>query len=145
MSVSTHLQITKPVFKKHYKQLKENSVICRCSEKRTNKLISSCEEDRLPVTECNAVFGKTFQLADSINKPENDLKRLEDETTRLEAEDQDLNQRAIRQLRKLLLTLNQMSKIIKEIRLAQGEEMEFHKYLSDLFSHVIRTIAKLTR
>ena len=33
-------------------------------------------------------------------------------------------------------------KIIKEIRLAQEEEMEFHKYLSDLFSHVIRALTK---
>ena len=33
-------------------------------------------------------------------------------------------------------------KIMKEIRLSQEEEMEFHKYLSDLFSHVIRALTK---
>ena len=35
-------------------------------------------------------------------------------------------------------------KTIKEIRLAQEEEMEFHKYLSDLFSHVVRALTKAT-
>ena len=136
----SHSKLLTTFMKKHTGKVKGEFDTISSLEKRTNKIIDSCEEDRLPVTDCIAALGKTSQLADSIQQQENDLKRLKDETSRLEAEDQDLN--------KKLVGLEKSSdfesnvKIIKEIRLAQEEEMEFHKYLSDLFSHVIRALTK---
>ena len=136
----SHSKLLTTFMKKHTGKVKGEFDTISSLEKRTNKIIDSCEEDRLPVTDCIAALGKTSQLADSIQQQENDLKRLKDETSRLEAEDQDLN--------KNLVGLEKSSdfesnvKIIKEIRLAQEEEMEFHKYLSDLFSHVIRALTK---
>ena len=136
----SHSKLLTTFMKKHTGKVKGEFDTISSLEKRTNKIIDSCEEDRLPVTDCIAALGKTSQLADSIQQQENDLKRLKDETSRLEAEDHDLN--------KKLVGLEKSSdfesnvKIIKEIRLAQEEEMEFHKYLSDLFSHVIRALTK---
>ncbi|HET6715720.1 MAG TPA: hypothetical protein VFG90_01225, partial [Nitrososphaeraceae archaeon] len=123
----SHSKLLTTFMKKHTGKVKGEFDTISSLEKRTNKIIDSCEEDRLPVTDCIAGLGKTSQLADSIQQQENDLKRLKDEISRLEAEDQDLN--------KKLVGLEKSSdfesnvKIIKEIRLAQEEEMEFHKYL----------------
>jgi hypothetical protein len=136
----SHSKLLTTFMKKHTGKVKGEFDTISSLEKRTSKIIDSFEEDRLPVTECITVLGKTSQLADSIQQQENDLKRLNDEISRLEAEDQDLN--------KKLVGLEKSSdfesnvKIIKEIKLAQEEEIEFHKYLSDLFSHVIRALTK---
>jgi hypothetical protein len=136
----SHSKLLTTFMKKHTGKVKGEFDTISSLEKRTSKIIDSFEEDRLPVTECITVLGKTSQLADSIQQQENDLKRLKDETSRLDAEDLDLN--------KKLVGLEKSSdfesnvKIIKEIKLAQEEEMEFHKYLSDLFSHVIRALTK---
>ena len=136
----SHSKLLTTFMKKHTGKVKGEFDTISSLGKRTSKIIDSFEEDRLPVTECITVLGKTSQLADSIQQQENDIKRLKDEISRLEAEDQDLN--------KKLVGLEKSSdfesnvKIIKEIRLAQEEEMEFHKYLSDLFSHVIRALTK---
>jgi hypothetical protein len=136
----SHSKLLTTFMKKHTGKVKGEFDTISSLEKRTSKIIDSFEEDRLPVTECITVLGKTSQLADSIQQQEYDIKRLKDEISRLEAEDQDLN--------KKLVGLEKSSdfesnvKIIKEIRLAQEEEMEFHKYLSDLFSHVIRALTK---
>ena len=136
----SHSKLLTTFMKKHTGKVKGEFDTISSLEKRTSKIIDSFEEDRLPVTECITVLGKTSQLADSIQQQEYDIKRQKDEISRLEAEDQDLN--------KKLVGLEKSSdfesnvKIMKEIRLSQEEEMEFHKYLSDLFSHVIRALTK---
>jgi hypothetical protein len=136
----SHSKLLNTFMKKHTGKVKGEFDTITSLEKRTNKIMDSFEEDREPVTDCITVLGKTSQLADSIKQQVEDLKRIKDETSRLEAEDQDLD--------KELIGLEKSSdyesnvKIMKEIRLAQEEEMEFHKYLSDLISHVARALTK---
>ena len=136
----SHSKLLNTFMKKHTGKVKGEFDTITSLEKRTNKIIDSFEEEREPVTDCITVLGRTSQLADSIKQQVDNLKRIKDETSRLEAEDQDLD--------KELIGLEKSSdyeshvKIMKEIRLAQEEEMEFHKYLSDLISHVVRALTK---
>jgi hypothetical protein len=136
----SHSKLLNTFMKKHTGKVKGEFDNITSLEKRTNKIIESFEEERGPVTDCITVLGKTSQLADSIKQQVADLKRIKDETSQLEAEHQDLN--------KELTGLEKSSdyesnvKIMKEIRQAQGEELEFHKYLSDLISHVARALTK---
>jgi hypothetical protein len=136
----SHSKLLNTFMKKHTGKVKGEFDTITSLEKRTNKIIDSFEEKRGPVTDCITVLGKTSQLAESIKQQVDDLKRIKDETSRLESEDQDLN--------KELIGLEKSSdyesnvEIMKEIRLAQEEEMEFRKYLSDLISHIARALTK---
>jgi hypothetical protein len=136
----SHSKLLNTFMKKHTGKVKGEFDTITSLEKKTNKIIDSFEEERQPVTDSITVLGRTSQLADSIQQQENGLKRIKDEISRLEAEDQDLD--------KKLLDLEKSSdyesnvKIMKELKLAHEEEMEFHKYLSDLFSHVVRALTK---
>lgn len=136
----SHSKLLNTFMKKHTGKVKGEFDTITSLEKKTNKIIDSFEEERQPVTDSITVLGRTSQLADSIQQQENGLKRIEDEISRLEAEDQDLD--------KKLLDLEKSSdyesnvKIMKELKLAHEEEMEFHKYLSNLFSHVVRALTK---
>jgi hypothetical protein len=136
----SHSKLLNTFMKKHTGKIKGEFDTITSLEKRTNKIIDSFEEERQPVTNCTTVLGKSSQLVDSIKQQENDLKRIKDEISRLEAEDQDLD--------KKLSALEKSSdyesnvKIMKELKLAHEEEMEFHKYLNDLFSHVVRALTK---
>jgi hypothetical protein len=136
----SHSKLLNTFMKKHTGKVKGEFDTITSLQKRTNKIIDTFEEERGPVTDCIAVLNKTSQLADSIKQGVSDLKRIQDETSRLEAEDQDLN----KELTGLERSSDYASnvKIMKEIRLAQEEEMEFHKYLSDLISHVARALTK---
>jgi hypothetical protein len=136
----SHSKLLNTFMKKHTGKVKGEFDTITSLEKRTNKIIDSFEEERGPVTDCITVLGKTSQLADSIKQQVDDLKRIKNEISRLEAEDQDLN----KELTGLEKSADYESnvKIMKEIRLAQEEEMEFHKYLSDLISHIARALTK---
>lgn len=136
----SHSKLLNTFMKKHTGKVKGEFDTITSLEKRTNKIIDSFEEERGPVTDCITVLGKTSQLADSIKQQVDDIKRIKDETSRLEAEDQDLDKELIGLEKSYDYESN--VKIMKEIRLAQEEEIEFHKYLSDLISHVVRALTK---
>jgi hypothetical protein len=136
----SHSKLLNTFMKKHTGKVKGEFDTITSLEKRTDKIIDTFEEERQPVTDCITVLGKTSQLTDSIKQQVDDLKRIRDETSRMEMEDQDLN----KELNGLEKSSDYESnvKIMKEIRLAQEEELEFHKYLSDLISHVVRALTK---
>jgi hypothetical protein len=92
------------------------------------------------VTNCIAVLNKTSQLVDSLKQQEIDLQKLKAEILRLEAEDQELTIRLSGIERSS--DYETTAKTVEEIKHAQEEEKEFHKSLSDHFSHVSRALTK---
>ena len=136
----SHSKLLTTFMKKHTGKIKGEFDTISSLEKRTDKVIGSFEEDRRPVTDCIAVINKTSQLVDSIKQQEIDLHRLEAEISRLKAEDQDLTKR----LSGLEGSSNfeTTAKTMEEIKLLQEEERQFHKYLSEHFSHLSRALTK---
>lgn len=136
----SHSKLLTTFMKKHTGKIKGEFDIISSLEKHTNKIMDNFEEDRLPVANCIAVLNKTSQMVDSIRQHENELQKLKDEISRLEIEDQDLARKLV-DLEKSS-DFESTSKTIQEIKLAQEEEKEFHKYLGDLFSPVSRALTK---
>jgi hypothetical protein len=136
----SHSKLLTTFMKKHTGKIKGEFDTISSLEKRTGKIMEGFEEDRRPVTNCITVLSKTSQLVDSLKQQEIDLQKLRAEISRLEAQNQEL---AIS-----LSGLERSSdfettaKTMEEIKLAQEEEKEFHKYLSDHFSHVSRALTK---
>lgn len=136
----SHSKLLTTFMKKHTGKIKGEFDTISSLEKRTNKIMEYFEEDRRPVADCITVLTRTSQMVDSVRQQENELQRLEDEISRLEAEAQDL----ARKLDNLERSsdFESASKTVEEIKLAQEEEKDFHKYLGDLFSPVSRALAK---
>ena len=136
----SHSKLLTTFMKKHTGKIKGEFDTISSLEKRTNKIMEYFEEDRRPVANCITVLTRASQMVDSVRQLENELQRLEDEISRLEAEAQDL----ARQLDNLERSsdFESASKTVEEIKLAQEEEKDFHKYLGDLFSPVSRALAK---
>jgi hypothetical protein len=136
----SHSKVLTTFMKKHTGKIKGEFDTISSLEKRTNKIMEYFEEDRRPVADCITVLTRTSQMVDSVRQQENELQRLEDEISRLEAEAQDL----ARKLDNLERSsdFESASKTVEEIKLAQEEEKDFHKYLGDLFSPVSRALAK---
>jgi hypothetical protein len=136
----SHSKLLTTFMKKHTGKIKGEFDTISSLEKRTNKIIESFEEDSQPVENCIIALTKTSQVVDSIRSQEAELQRVEGEISRLEAEAQDL----AKELSDLERSsdFESASKTVQEIKLAQEEEKEFHKYLGDLFSPVSRALAK---
>ena len=136
----SHSKLLTTFMKKHTGKIKGEFDTISSLEKRTNKIMEYFEEDRRPVANCITVLTRASQMVDSVRQQENELQRLEDEISRLEAEAQDL----ARKLDNLERSsdFESASKTVEEIKLAQEEEKDFHKYLGDLFSPVSRALAK---
>jgi DNA repair ATPase RecN len=123
----SHSKLLTTFMKKHTGKIKGEFDTISSLEKRTNKIMEYFEEDRRPVADCITVLTRTSQMVDSVRQQENELQRLEDEISRLEAEAQDL----ARKLDNLERSsdFESASKTVEEIKLAQEEEKDFHKYL----------------
>jgi hypothetical protein len=136
----SHSKLLTTFMKKHTGKIKGEFDTISSLEKRTNKIMEYFEEDRRPVTNCITVLTKSSQIVDSIRSQEAELQKVKDEISRLEAEAQDL----ARKLDNLERSsdFESASKTVEEIKLAEEEEKEFHKYLGDLFSPVSRALAK---
>jgi hypothetical protein len=136
----SHSKLLTTFMKKHTGKIKGEFDTISSLDKRTGKIMEGFEEERRPVTNCIAALSKTSQLVESLKQQEIDLQKLRAEISRLETEDQELTTR--------LSSLERSSdyettaKTMEEIKLAQEEEKEFHKSLSDHFSHVSRALTK---
>ncbi|CAN5273947.1 hypothetical protein BH18THE2_BH18THE2_02400 [soil metagenome] len=136
----SHSKLLTTFMKKHTGKIKGEFDTISSLEKRTGKIMEGFEEDRRPVTDCIAVLSKTSQLVESLKQQEIDLQKLRAEISRLEAEDQKLTTRLSGLERSS--DYETTAKTMEEIKLAQEEEKEFHKSLSDHFSHVSRALTK---
>lgn len=136
----SHSKLLTTFMKKHTGKIKGEFDAISSLEKRTNKIMEYFEEDRRPLSNCIAVLTKTSQMADSMRSQESELQKVKDEISRLEAEAQDLADKLSNLERSSDFDL--ASKTVQEIKLAQEEEKEFHKYLGDLFSPISRALAK---
>jgi hypothetical protein len=136
----SHSKLLTTFMKKHTGKIKGEFDSISSLEKRTDKIMKGFEEDRQPVTNCIAVLNKTSQLVDSLKQQEIDLQKLKAEILRLEAEDQELTIRLSGIERSS--DYETTAKTVEEIKHAQEEEKEFHKSLSDHFSHVSRALTK---
>jgi DNA repair ATPase RecN len=136
----SHSKVLTTFMKKHTGKIKGEFDTISSLEKRTNKIMEHFEEDRRPVADCIKVLTKTSQMLESIRSQEGELQKVKDEISRLEAEAQDLARKLDDVERSS--GFESASKTLHEIKLAQAEEKEFHKYLGDLFSPVSRALAK---
>ena len=136
----SHSKLLTTFMKKHTGKIKGEFDTISSLDKRTGKIMEGFEEERRPVTNCIAVLSKTSQLVDSLKQQEIDLQKLRAEISRLEAEDQELTTRLSGLERSS--DYETTAKTMEEIKLAQEEEKEFHKSLSDHFSHVSRALTK---
>ena len=136
----SHSKLLTTFMKKHTGKIKGEFDTISSLEKRTGKIMEGFEEDRLPVTNCITVLGKTSQLVDSLKQQEIDLQEIRGEISRLEAQNQELTN-SLSGLERSS-DFETTAKTMEEIKLAQDEEKEFHKYLGDHFSHVSRALTK---
>jgi hypothetical protein len=136
----SHSKLLTTFMKKHTGKIKGEFDTISSLEKRTNKIMNSFEEDKRPVKDCIAVLSKTSQLVDSIMQQEIDLQKLKAEISRMEVEDQELTIGLSRL--EGSSDFETTAKTVEEIKRAQEEEKEFHKSLSDHFSHVSRALTK---
>jgi hypothetical protein len=136
----SHSKVLTTFMKKHTGKIKGEFDTISSLEKRTNKIVEYFEEDRRPIEDCIKVLTKTSQMLESIRSQEGELQKVKDEISRLEAEAQDLARKLDDVERSS--DFESASKTLHEIKLAQDEEKEFHKYLGDLFSPVSRALAK---
>jgi DNA repair ATPase RecN len=136
----SHSKLLTTFMKKHTGKIKGEFDTISSLEKRTGKIMEAFEEDRRPVTNCITILSKTSQLVDSIKQQEIDLQKLRAEISRLEAEYQELAN-SLSGLERSS-DFETTAKTMEAIKLAQEEEKEFHKYLSDHFSHVSRALTK---
>jgi hypothetical protein len=136
----SHSKLLTTFMKKHTGKIKGQFDTISSLEKRTGKIMEGFEEDRRPVINCIAVLSKTSQLVDSLKQQENDLQKSKAEISRLEAEDQELTARLSGLERSS--DFETTAKTMEEIKLAQEEEKEFHKSMSEHFSHVSRALTK---
>jgi DNA repair ATPase RecN len=136
----SHNKVLTTFMKKHTGKIKGEFDTISSLEKRTNKVMEYFEEDRRPVADCIKILTKTSQMLDSIHSQEGELQKVQDEISRLEAEAEDLARKLDDVERSS--DFESASKTLHEIKLAQDEEKEFHKYLGDLFSPVSRALAK---
>jgi hypothetical protein len=136
----SHSKVLTTFMKKHTGKIKGEFDTISSLEKRTNKIMEHFEEDRRPVANCIKVLTKTSQMVESIRSQSAELQKVRDEISRLEAEAQDLARKLDDVERST--DFESASKRLQEIKLAQDEEKEFHKYLGDLFSPVSRALAK---
>ncbi len=136
----SHSKVLTTFMKKHTGKIKGEFDTISSLEKRTNKIMEHFEEDRRPVANCIKVLTKTSQMVESIRSQSAELQKVRDEISRLEAEAQDLARKLDDVERST--DFESASKTLQEIKLAQDEEKEFHKYLGDLFSPVSRALAK---
>jgi hypothetical protein len=136
----SHSKLLTTFMKKHTGKIKGEFDTISSLEKRTGKIMEAFEEDRRPVTNCITILSKTSQLVDSIKQQEIDLQKLRAEISRLEAEYQELAN-SLSGLERSS-DFETTAKTMEAIKLAQEEEREFHKYLSDHFSHVSRALTK---
>ena len=136
----SHSKVLTTFMKKHTGKIKGEFDNISSLEKRTNKIMEHFEEDRRPVVECIKILTKTSQIVDSIRSQNAELQKVRDEISRLEAEVQDLARKLDDVERSS--DFESASKTLHEIKLAQDEEKEFHKYVGDLFSPVSRALAK---
>lgn len=136
----SHSKLLTTFMKKKTGKIKGEFDIISSLEKRTNKIMDRFERDRQPVENSIAVLNKTSQMTDSIHQQRNELQNLIREISRLEIEDKEL----VGKLVNLEGSSNfeSTSKTLLEIELAQEEENEFHRQLSDLFSPVTRALTK---
>jgi hypothetical protein len=136
----SHSKLLTTFMKKHTGKIKGELDTISSLEKRTGKIMEAFEEDRLPVTNCITILSKTSQLVDSIKQQEIDLQKLRDEISQLEVENQELGN-SLSGLERSS-DFETTSKTMEAIKLAQEEEKDFHKYLSDHFSHISRALTK---
>jgi len=136
----SHSKVLTTFMKKHTGKIKGEFDTISSLEKRTKKIMEYFEEDRLPIADCIKVLTKTSQMVDSVRRQEGELQKVKDEISRLEAEAEDLARKLDDVERSS--DFESASKTLQDIKLAQYEEKEFHKYLGDLFSPVSRSLAK---
>jgi hypothetical protein len=136
----SHSKLLTTFMKKHTGKIKGEFDTISSLEKRTGKIMEGFEEDRRPVTNCITVLSKTSQMVDSLKQQEIGLQRLRAEISQLEAENQELTI-SLSGLERSS-DFETTAKTMEEIKLAQEEEKEFHKYLSDHFSHLSRALTK---
>jgi hypothetical protein len=136
----SHSKVLTTFMKKHTGKIKGEFDTISSLEKRTKKIMEYFEEDRLPIADCAKVLTKTSQMVDSVRRQEVELQKVKDEISRLEAESKDLARKLDDVERSS--DFESASKTLQDIKLAQYEEKEFHKYLGDLLSPVSRALAK---
>src|SRR5215216_112790 len=136
----SHSKLLTTFMKKHTGKIKGEFDTISSLEKRTNKIMEYFEEDRRPVADCITVLTRTSQMVESIRSQSAELQKVRDEISRLETEAQDLAGKLDGVERSS--DFESASKTLQEIKLAQDEEKEFHKYIGDLFSPVSRALAK---
>lgn len=136
----SHSKLLTTFMKKHTGKIKGEFDIISSLEKRTSRIMEDFEEDRRPVANCIAVLNKTSQMLSALQQQEDELIRVRSEVSQLEVQGHDFS--------KGLADLegspgfDSTTKTIKEMVLAQEEQKEFHKYLTDLFSPVSRAMTK---
>lgn len=136
----SHSKLLTTFMKKHTGKIKGEFDVISSLERRTDKIMEDFEEDKRPLMNCITVLTKISQMVDSILQQKNELQKVEGEISRLELQDQNL----AKELAGLEKSSNfeSTAKTIQELKLAQEEENEFHKYLGDLFSPVSRALTK---
>jgi hypothetical protein len=136
----SHSKLLTTFMKKHTGKIKGEFDVISSLERRTNKIMEDFEEDKRPLMNCITVLTKISQMVDSILQQKNELQKVEGEISRLELQDQNLA-KELAGLEKSS-DFESTAKTIQELKLAQEEENEFHKYLGDLFSPVSRALTK---
>src|SRR5918999_773452 len=136
----SHSKLLTTFMKKHTGKIKGEFDVISSLERRTDKIMEDFEEDKRPLMNCITVLTRISQMADSILQQKNELQKVEGEISRLEVEDQNLA-KELAGLEKSS-DFESTAKTIQEMKLAQEEENEFHKYLGALFSPVSRALTK---
>jgi hypothetical protein len=136
----SHSKLLTTFMKKHTGKIKGEFDVISSLERRTDKIMEDFEEDKRPLMNCITVLTKISQMVDSILQQKNELQKVEGEISRLELQDQNLA-KELAGLEKSS-DFESTAKTIQELKLAQEEENEFHKYLGDLFSPVSRALTK---
>ena len=136
----SHSKLLTTFMKKHTGKIKGEFDVISSLERRTDKIMEDFEEDKRPLMNCITVLTKISQMVDSILQQKNELQKVEGEISKLELQDQNLA-KELAGLEKSS-DFESTAKTIQELKLAQEEENEFHKYLGDLFSPVSRALTK---
>jgi hypothetical protein len=136
----SHSKLLTTFMKKRTGKIKGEFDVISSLERRTKRIMEDFEEDRQPLMNCITNLTKTSRMVDSMQEQEKELQKVEDNISRLEVENQNLD-RNLAGLEKSS-DFEMTFKMIQEVKLLQDEEKEFHKYLTDLFSPVSRALTK---
>ena len=137
----SHSKLLTTFMKKHTGKIKGEFDTIFSLEKRTNKIMESFEEDRRPVTDCIAVLSKTSYLADSIKTARNRFTEVKGRNITIGSRRPKLTKRLSGLERSS--NFETTAKIMDGDKACQEEEKEFHRYLSEHFSHVSRALTNI--